>query len=113
MSDSAFLKALAMELAPIIAEIVVTKLREDIGSSVPRYATTSSNPLGSRSAFLSAHRAGAFKTWRHGRELAAKWSDVEAYAMSRRPRTEAPTPSDVADDLALAATPRRKAKKAA
>lgn len=59
------------------------------------YATADHNPLGSPRAFLNAHRRGAFPTFRRGRTIAARWTDVEAWMQDPARRAKQP-----ANDLA-------------
>jgi predicted GIY-YIG superfamily endonuclease len=72
----AFLEEVVIDAARIATEQLVSQ-RE-----TPRYATAKSNPLGSARSFLNAHRAGKFRTFMRGREVAAIWKDVERW-MSR------------------------------
>jgi len=56
-----------------------------------RWATARENPLGGARIFLDAGRRGEFDTFKRGRQVVAKWEDVEAYIertkvkRSRRP----------------------------
>lgn len=48
----------------------------------PEYATARHNPLGSKRSFLNAARANKFRSFKRGRETAARWEDVAAYIES-------------------------------
>jgi hypothetical protein len=68
-------------------EIVKDALQEAVREvsserQTPRYATSKHNPLGTARSFLNAARANKFKTFKRGRETAAKWDDVAAYVES-------------------------------
>ena len=95
-----------------IARRVVELLRADAGAPAPTYADANNNPLGSARAFLDAHRRGDFPTFKRGREIVARWEDVEAYIASRptAPRAAAlPAPAaiDIDIDKLLAGKARR------
>jgi len=49
-----------------------------------RWATAKDNPLRSSRAFLDAARRGDFPTGKRGREIAARWTDVEAWIEGRK-----------------------------
>jgi hypothetical protein len=67
----------------------------------PRHATAKHNPLGSERGFKAAARAGGFLTFKLGRQVAARWEDVEAYAESRPCPVRAPSaPVEVDPDRA-------------
>ena len=74
-------------LLDALAERVVDRLLERLsaaGVALPkRYATAKDNPTGCPRAFLEAHRAGAFPTFKQGREIAADWNVVETWMRSR------------------------------
>lgn len=74
------------------------------------YATSSSNPTGSRRTFLEAARAGAFKTFQRGKQTTAMWSDVETWMKSRPPikRTQGFSEQELRDDLRVSSRPKRK-----
>lgn len=63
------------ELANVLASMGIR--------ATPEHATAKSNPLGSERAFLDAARKGTFPTFKLGREIAARWADVQAYAERR------------------------------
>ena len=54
------------------------------------YATADHNPLGSPRAFLNAHRRNAFPTFKRGRTIAARWTDVEAWMQDPARRVKQP-----------------------
>ncbi len=114
MADSigdAFVEAMAARVAALVAELVVSQLRNQPGFGAPIYATTANNPLGSRKAFLSAHRAGAFPSFRRGKEIAALWGDVETW-MRTRPKKEA-VALDLEAELDVAFAPIKRRRKSA
>lgn len=47
--------------------------------ATPRYATAKHNPLGSERGFKAACASGAFPTFKLGRQIGARWEDVERY----------------------------------
>ena len=106
-----FLAALAQCLAARTADVVLQRLRQEPGFGAPLYATAKHNPLGSRKAFLSAARRGAFKTFRRGREVAAHWKDVEEWMLKSQDIEG--EPSTLEHELALASKPRARRRKAA
>lgn len=71
-----FGEAIAAEVARNAVEAVLAK------KQVPQYATAKNNPLGSPRSFLNAARANKFKSFKKGRETAAKWDEVAAYVES-------------------------------
>lgn len=87
MNGEALLDALADALADKLVARVAEKLAALQAPPAAQMATARHNPLGSSRAFLDAARAGRFESWRRGREVVARWSDVEAYNLARlRPR---------------------------
>lgn len=82
-----------------LAELIAEKLAARLGTSPSRYASAMDNPLGSPRAFLDAHRNGRFPTFKRGREVVARWCDVEAYIESRRTK---PAERGVTDETSLA-----------
>lgn len=69
---------LLTRLADLVAERINGKGNDDSG-----YYTTHDNPLGSGRAFRDAARRGDFPSFKIGREIAAKKSDVRAWLESR------------------------------
>jgi len=99
---------IARRAAELAAEIIVTRLRQEPGIGSPRYATADSNPLNSRRAFLNAHRAKSFPTFKQGRNVAALWSDVEAWMRQRpEPRQTGEEGMSLDEALSAAAAPKR------
>src|SRR5262245_59505491 len=81
------------------AERVAAELRPFMGAKPARYATSQNNPLGSESGFLEAARRGASPSFKRGRNVVARWEDVEAYIESRRcPARPAAESADVGAD---------------
>ncbi|KYF66856.1 hypothetical protein [Sorangium cellulosum] len=108
-----FARALATMAAEIAADLLEQRMR---APNAPRYATPKENPLGSARAFREAAAAGAFKTFRRGKQTAALWADVEAWMMSRpppAPRAKPQASGDLSlrDELALAARPPARKKR--
>ena len=68
------------DLADRIAERVVARVAPDPST---RWASARDNPIGSACAFLDAARRGDFSTGKRGREIVARWADVEAYIAAR------------------------------
>lgn len=103
-------EALIGVFVDLVADRIVERLRAEVVRA-PRYATARENPLGSRRAFLDAHRAGAFPTFRRGREIAADWSAVEAWMREARATPE-PTKNNAGPSieqmLEASAAPRRR-----
>jgi hypothetical protein len=97
-----FGEALATLAAEIAADIIEERLRREPQN---RYATAAHNPIGSRRQFLDAARAGKFDSFKRGREVAARWVDVERSIESTKPSRR--TPPELESELRLAATPRR------
>lgn len=96
-------------LVDLLAERVAEKLADRLAppSAPPDLASARNNPLGSGRAFLDAARAGRFESWRRGREVVARWSDVAAYDRARlRPRP-APSPAPADPDAHREAVLRR------
>jgi hypothetical protein len=63
-----------------------------------RWATAKENPLGSTRSVLDAARRGAFPTYKRGREVVARWADVESFIMSRPcERAARPAKADALD----------------
>lgn len=86
-------------LVDMLADRVAEKLaaRAAAAAETPQTATSKRNPLGSSRAFLDAARTGKFPSFKRGREVVARWQDVEAYEAARwRPRTVQGHPSDAA-----------------
>ncbi|WP_437606287.1 hypothetical protein WMF20_35540 [Sorangium sp. So ce834] len=103
----AFARAVATMAAELAADLLTDRLKV---SPAPRYATARENPLGSARAFREAAAAGAFKTFRRGKQAAALWEDVEAWMVSQpppAPRTKPQADGDLSlrDELAIAAKP--------
>lgn len=97
MTGEALLEALADAIAEKVAEKVAARLA--VAPAAPALATAKNNPLGSSRAFLDASRRGDFPTFKRGREVVARWSDVAEYDRARmRPRrkltTATPTQTD-------------------
>lgn len=97
-----------------LAEMVAARLAPMLRQ--PEFADAKRNPLGSERAFLDAGRRGDFATYRRGREVVARWSDVLAYIERRKvPRRGAARtiaasdvdPSALLDDALLTRRPRR------
>lgn len=85
-----------------IADRVVARLAEQAVAPHTHYASARVNPLGSPRAFLDAARANAFPNYRRGRNVVARWCDVEAWIESRRrPARERVSPDPGDDDRAL------------
>lgn len=111
----AFLKALAAEvaplMAPLVASAVVAQLRAE-GFGRPQYATAKENPCGSRKAFLRGCREKGFESFKRGRELSADWAAVEAWWRAQAAPGDAPAKpaNDLAAELqeAAGAGPRRR-----
>lgn len=68
-------------LADRIAERVAARIAPDPST---RWARARDNPLGSARAFLDAGRRGDFETFKRGREVVARWGDVEGYISARK-----------------------------
>jgi hypothetical protein len=105
--SDALIDLIVRRAAEQAAEIIVARLRQEPGVGAPPYATAKNNPLGSRKAFRGAVRRGAFETFRRGRELAARWKDVEDW-MFKNQRSVGPAhgaPS-LEEELAMASKPR-------
>lgn len=102
-------------LVNMIAERVVDLMEARGGApKTPEWATARNNPLGSPRAFLDAARAGHFPSSKRGREVVARWEDVEAYDRARmRPRSSGPksgvTHTTSSDERRLAALRRARA----
>lgn len=105
--------AIAIDLEAL-AEMVADRVIARLSGNSPRYASAVENPLGSSRAFLDAHRAGRFPTFKRGREVLAKWADVEAYIESRRTRpSEHRAEKDQGDVASLAKmAPKRRGRAA-
>ncbi|WP_434042272.1 MULTISPECIES: hypothetical protein [Sorangium] len=107
--NAAAVEAFAQVLATMAAEIAADLLEKRMKApSAPRYATPKENPLGSARAFREAAAAGAFKTFRRGKQTAALWADVEAWMVAQpppAPRAKPQASGDLSlrDELALAA----------
>lgn len=91
------MSALDAALEAVLRRVVREELAAALaGRGTPEHATARENPLGSERAFLAAARKGAFPTFRAGRQVAARWSDVVAWMESRpidRSAPEAPPES--------------------
>ncbi|XXX73909.1 hypothetical protein WMF30_40310 [Sorangium sp. So ce134] len=115
---SAAVEAFAQVLATMAAELAADLLEERLRApSTPRYADAKCNPLGSARAFREAAAAGAFKTFRRGKQTAALWADVEAWMVAQpppAPRTKPLVDGDLSlrDELALAAKPATRKRRA-
>jgi hypothetical protein len=96
-ASSNLLDALLDDLADRLAE----RLAVRAGASSPRYADAKHNPLGSARAFLDAARRRDFATFRRGREVVARWADVEAWIESRKRPVQLPPAVPANDDRAL------------
>lgn len=57
-----------------------------------RWATARDNPLGSAFTFLAAGRWGEFEVFKVGRQVRARWDDVEAF-IGRRKLERDPAPA--------------------
>jgi hypothetical protein len=66
-------------------------------ATTPRYATARANPLDSERGFRAACASGAFPTFKLGRQIAARWEDVERYAESRARPVPPEAPEAVVD----------------
>lgn len=74
-----------VDLKPIV-NAIVEAITDRIGSASLREETfchSRNNPLGSARAFLNAARRGDFPSFRAGRRVLARRSDVEAWILSR------------------------------
>ena len=104
------IETLLNTLADDLANRILARLQGLPGLGSPRYATAKSNPLGSRRAFVAAVKRNDFPTFKPGRSVAARWEDVEAFALQHKPANE----RTLEDELALAARPKkRKSSRAA
>lgn len=89
------LDALLDELADRVAARLAGRLAPDPAA---RWAGAKDNPLGSARAFLDAGRRGEFPTFKRGREVVARWGDVQAYIEGRQCRRKArPRPAALLD----------------
>jgi hypothetical protein len=96
-------------LADRIAERLATRIAPDPST---RWATARDNPLGSARAFLDAGRRGDFPTSKRGREVVARWTDVDEYIAGRKcPRKARSRPAAPAEPIEADA--RRRAQLAA
>ena len=68
-----------------VADLVAKRLRVS-GETSDGYYTTKSNPLGSARAFRDAAHDGRFPSFKLGRLIAAKKTDVHAWIESRTVR---------------------------
>lgn len=107
----------AAEQARLYAELAAIEAGEagaqpaPVSSAGAMYATAEHNPLGTARGFLNAHRRGAFPTFKQGRTIAARWSDVEAWMTDPARRAKAQPANDLDAMLAQAASaPRRRAR---
>jgi hypothetical protein len=100
----AFGTALARLAAELAANIVEERLRD---AQAERYATAKENPLGSKRQFLDAARAGSFESFKSGREVVARWRDVERFIESTPPTRRPKKTENLEAELQQAATPRR------
>jgi hypothetical protein len=102
------IEIIVRKAAELAAEIIVARLRHEPGLGAPLYATAQHNPLGSKRAFLNAARAKKFTTFKRGRNVAAMWSDVDAW-MRQCPeqRRESPGELSLEEELAMASKPKR------
>jgi hypothetical protein len=66
-----------------LADRLVEKLAKRERGATPRFADARNNPLASSRAFLDAARRGDFPSFKRGREVVARWADVERYIESR------------------------------
>jgi hypothetical protein len=82
----------------VLAERIAAKITARDVPTIPRYATAKANPIGSERAFLDAGRRGAFPTFKLGRQVAARWEDVERYVESRQRPTRVPDGMPAPDD---------------
>lgn len=84
-----------LDLKPIV-NAIVEAITSRIGSASPHEETfchSRNNPLGSARAFLNAARRGDFASFRAGRRVLARRSDVEAWILSRE-RSVRPSRND-------------------
>jgi len=96
-ASGTLLDALLDDLADRLAE----RLAARAGASSPSYASAKHNPIGSARAFLDAARRGDFATFRRGREVVARWADVEAWLEGRKRPNRVPPAVPANDDRAL------------
>ena len=107
-------EAIVGRAAERTAASVVAQLRTMPGFGVPVYATAKNNPLGSKRSFLNAHRRKDFATFLRGREVTARWTDVEAWMISRQRGAVGSVQSlesELAAELDLACAPRHRGAK--
>jgi hypothetical protein len=96
-APAGLLETLLDELADRLAARLAPRLAPDPAA---RWASAKDNPLDSARAFLDAGRRGEFPTFKRGREVVARWGDVQAYIEGRqcqrkpRPRPAAPLDPD-------------------
>jgi hypothetical protein len=82
VTSAAAAEAFANLVAVMAAELAAKIIEERSRSQGSRYATAKHNPMGSPRRFRDAARAGKFPARQVGREIMAKWEDVEAYIES-------------------------------
>lgn len=86
-----------MDITPFIQESAVAVAdeleRRGLVHAPGRFASAQNNPLGTPRAFLNAGRRGHFPTFKRGREVVAKWDeverDIESRPVQRQPRPKA------------------------
>lgn len=85
------------------AQRVAAELALLMGAPPARYATAKDNPFGAARPFLDAARRGDFESFKRGRNVAARWEDVEKYVESRKRPARHAAPGGLEDDRALLA----------
>ena len=84
---------LGMLLDALADRVVARMLDHPSAPRHPEHASARENPLGTARAFLDAGRRGDFPTFKRGREVVARWTDVVAYIERRTvARKERPAP---------------------
>lgn len=104
--DPKLLEGILCVLADLIVERMAARAAPD---GAGRWASAKDNPLGTARAFLDAGRRGDFPTFKRGRGVVARWSDVTAY-IEARPCERKARPRPVAPPAPVDANARRRAQ---
>lgn len=93
-----------LDLTRIVDAIAQGVARQLVEASprVEAFCNARNNPLGSVRAFLNAARRGDFPSFRAGRRVLARRSDVEAWILTRERNVRPDRPDDDAELLRAA-----------
>jgi hypothetical protein len=107
--NPSIVEAFGKAVAELAAELAAKIVAERLSSAAERYASAQDNPLGSPRQFLDAAREGSFESFKRGREVVARWSDVERFIESTPPtrRPKEAEKESLEAELLQAAAPRR------